>query len=346
MCADREMEEDSMCQRIIREQIEKTTLSPYSCQSSETKGREEKETECEVRTAFQRDRDRILHSKAFRRLAHKTQVFISPEGDHYRTRLTHTLEVAQISRTIARGLRLNEDLVEAIALGHDLGHTPFGHAGEQVLQELTNNRFIHSEQSLRVVTHLEKQGKGLNLTYEVRDGILNHQTGSKPATLEGKVVQLSDKIAYINHDIDDAIRGKVLKQGDLPEKCLEILGKSSSARINTLITNIIYESMNQDSIKMSQPIEEAFYTMRRFLFKNVYIDSVAKQEEDKAKHVVRQLYLYYRQNPDQLPEGFKKASRDEASIERSVCDYIAGMTDRYAVHKYCELHLPTAWQIY
>ena len=341
-----EMGDDDMCQRLIQEQIEASTLSPYSCQSSQSKGRVIEEPACEVRTIFQRDRDRILHSKAFRRLAHKTQVFISPEGDHYRTRLTHTLEVAQISRTIARGLRLNEDLVEAIALGHDLGHTPFGHAGEQVLHELTKHKFVHSEQSLRVVTCLEKDGKGLNLSYEVKDGIQNHRTGANPATLEGKVVQLSDKIAYINHDIDDAIRAKVLKQGDLPKVCLEILGNKSSERINTLITNIIYESMNNACISMSPEIEKAFYDMRKFLFKNVYIDSIAKQEESKAKNVVRQLYLHYKAQPESLPEGFKKDLTTEEAIERSVCDYIAGMTDRYAVHKYCELNLPVAWQIY
>lgn len=321
-------------------------LQIYACDASMSKGRMIKEKECEVRTVFQRDRDRILHSKAFRRLAHKTQVFIAPEGDHYRTRLTHTLEVAQIARTIARGLSLNEDLVEAIALGHDLGHTPFGHAGEHVLAKLTGGQFSHSEQSLRVIDRLERDGKGLNLTYEVRDGILNHQSKSNPNTLEGKVVQLSDKIAYVNHDIDDALRGKVLFNEDLPHDCVEILGNTSSKRINTLITNIIYESKGKNHLIMSEPIEATFYKMRQYLFEHVYIGSIAKEQEEKAKNMVQALYEYYIQNPEHLPFKYTEQMKQGDSKSLVVCDYIAGMTDRYAISHYCELFFPTAWKIY
>lgn len=335
-----------MCQRLIQEQLEHDYLYKYSSKADESKGRVREETECGIRTAFQRDRDRILHCKSFRRLAHKTQVFISPEGDHYRTRLTHTLEVAQIARTLARALRLNEDLVEAIALGHDLGHTPFGHAGEQVLQKLTGNQFSHSEQSLRVVELLENKGKGLNLTYEVREGILHHQSKSTPETLESKVVQLSDKIAYVNHDIDDAIRGKILTEQDLPKTSMEILGNTSSARINTLITNIIYESKDKDTVQMTADIEQAFWELRKFLFANVYIGSTAKQEESKAKHVVEELFVYYMTYPERLPEHYKMEADKIDDTMRRVCDYIAGMTDRYAIHQYCELFFPTAWKIY
>ncbi|MGL4800124.1 MAG: deoxyguanosinetriphosphate triphosphohydrolase [Cellulosilyticaceae bacterium] len=335
-----------MCQRLIEERIEHVYLQKYGCKSDTSKGRVRQEKECDVRTAFQRDRDRILHCKSFRRLAHKTQVFISPEGDHYRTRLTHTLEVAQIARTLARALRVNEDLVEAIALGHDLGHTPFGHAGEQVLQKLTGGKFSHSEQSLRVVEVLEGKGMGLNLTYEVREGILHHQSKSKPETLEGRIVQLSDKIAYVNHDIDDALRGKVLLDSDLPKACVEKLGNTSSRRINTLITNIIYESKDKPSVQMSEAIESAFLDLRRFLFAHVYIGSTAKQEETKAKHVVEQLFKYYMENPHKLPENYQYDDQDAEGVMRSVCDYIAGMTDRYAIHQYCELFFPMAWKIY
>ncbi len=335
-----------MCQRIIQEQLEHQNLHRYSTKSDASRGRVVQEKECEVRTAFQRDRDRILHSKAFRRLAHKTQVFIQPEGDHYRTRLTHTLEVAQIARTIARALRLNEDLVEAIALGHDLGHTPFGHAGEEVLRKVTNNQFEHNEQSIRVVEKLENKGKGLNLTYEVREGILHHQSHSRPETLEAMTVQLSDKIAYVNHDIDDAIRGRILTADDLPIQTLEILGKTSSERINTLITNIIYESKDRHTILMPEEIKQAFWELRTFLFKNVYIGSQAKQEEAKAKHMVEQLYHYYIEHPHKLPESYQLQIEAGDTVMRSVCDYIAGMTDRFAIHTYCELFFPTAWKIY
>ena len=335
-----------MCHRKIQEQMEIDHLQPYSAKAAYSKGRIRIEEECEVRTAFQRDRDRILHSKAFRRLAHKTQVFISPEGDHYRTRLTHTLEVAQISRTLARALRLNEDLVEAIALGHDLGHTPFGHAGEYVLQELTGHKFEHNIQSLRVVEHIERKGKGLNLTYEVRDGILNHQTKGHPHTLEGKIVQLSDKIAYVNHDIDDALRGKILEQNELPKAYTKLLGDTSSKRINTLIVDIIKTSEGVNDILMSAEVREAFLKMRKFLFERVYIGSIAKEQEEKAKHVVRELYTYYMDKPDKLPETYLNELEQGEDKMQVVCDYIAGMTDRYAIHTYGELFFPTAWKIY
>ena len=335
-----------MCYRIKQEEFEIKVLSQFATKSSSSKGRVIQEKECDMRTIFQRDRDRILHSKSFRRLAHKTQVFISPEGDHYRTRLTHTLEVAQIARTISRALRLNEDLTEAIALGHDLGHTPFGHTGEHALQQLTQNKFLHNEHSLRVVEILENDGKGLNLSFEVRDGIVNHPTSGKPDTLEGKVVQISDKIAYINHDIDDAIRGKVLRKEQLPKECIDILGSTSSKRISTIISDIVSVSMEKDYIAMSPDIKNAFYSMRQFLFKNVYIGSVAKTEEDKAKHIVFELYQYYIDNLTKLPSAYHNRYEIGDSKEQVVCDYIAGMTDRYAVHTYMDLFFPKSWNIY
>lgn len=330
--------------REVYEEKERQNLSPYAVRSSETKGRKLAEDKCTIRTDFQRDRDRILHCKTFRRLAHKTQVFISPEGDHYRTRLTHTLEVAQIARTIARGLSLNEDLTEAIALGHDLGHTPFGHSGEHALQKLTNNKFEHNIHSLRIVDDIEKNGKGLNLTHEVRDGILNHQTKGSPSTLEGKVVQFSDKIAYINHDIDDAIRGNVLKESDLPKEPIAVLGDSFGQRINTLTTNIITNSANKNDVVMSQDVFAAYNTLRSFLFKKVYIGSDAKRQESKAKHIVTQLYSYYIDNADELMANLPANNND--SIEQIVCDHIAGMTDRYAINLYCQLFLPLSWDVY
>ena len=330
--------------REVYEEKERQNLSPYAVRSSETKGRKLAEDKCTIRTDFQRDRDRILHCKTFRRLAHKTQVFISPEGDHYRTRLTHTLEVAQIARTIARGLSLNEDLTEAIALGHDLGHTPFGHSGEHALQKLTNNKFEHNIHSLRIVDDIEKNGKGLNLTHEVRDGILNHQTKGSPSTLEGKVVQFSDKIAYINHDIDDAIRGNVLKESDLPKGPIAVLGNSFGQRINTLTTNIITNSANKNDVVMSQDVFAAYNTLRSFLFKKVYIGSDAKRQESKARHIVTQLYSYYIDNADELMANLPANNND--SIEQIVCDHIAGMTDRYAINLYCQLFLPLSWDVY
>lgn len=321
-------------------------LSEFATKSMHSKGRQVPEEECEVRTVFQRDRDRILHSKAFRRLAHKTQVFISPEGDHYRTRLTHTLEVSQIARTIARALNLNEDLTEAIALGHDLGHTPFGHTGEYSLKRLTDNAFSHNKHSLRVVDVLEHNGQGLNLTFEVRDGIVNHPTSGKPSTLEGKVVQIADKIAYVNHDIDDAVRGKVLTEHELPKKCIAILGHTSSERISCLIKDITKESIRHKDIVMSASIREVFYDMRAFLFQHVYVGSVAKEQEGKAERVVSELYQYYMKHLEKLPTAYIERLQIGDSETQVVCDYIAGMTDRYAINAYMDLFFPKSWHIY
>ncbi|WHE06530.1 deoxyguanosinetriphosphate triphosphohydrolase [Thermoanaerobacterium thermosaccharolyticum] len=329
--------------REISEDMEYKILSPYAAHSRESKGRVNEEEKCDIRTDFQRDRDRIIHCKAFRRLSHKTQVFISPEGDHYRTRLTHTLEVAQISKTIARALRLNEDLTEAIALGHDLGHTPFGHSGEQVLNKLLKDGFRHNVQSLRVVDVLENNGSGLNLTWEVRDGILNHSTSGSPGTLEGKIVQLSDKIAYVNHDIDDAIRGKILTNDDIPRDLRQILGDTHSKRINTMVRDIIENSIGKNDISMSDDIYEATYSLRDFLFKKVYIGSKAKSEEIKAKKVVEQLFNYFYENVDDMPKEFIELTYRYGK-ERAVADYIAGMTDKYAIIKYKEIFLPSPWE--
>jgi dGTPase len=329
--------------REITENIEKENLSRYAALSMNTKGRLTYEEKCDIRTDYQRDRDRILHSKAFRRLKHKTQVFISPEGDHYRTRLTHTLEVSQIARTIARALRMNEDLTEAIALGHDLGHTPFGHSGEKVLNEIHPGGFKHNEQSLRVVDILEG-GKGLNLTYEVRDGILRHTGGIEPETLEGRIVSFSDRIAYINHDIDDALRGGILEISSIPESCIKILGDTHKKRINTMITDIITESMGRNEILMSSIVSQSTNELREFMFDNVYIDSDAKTEEKKTKNIIKSLYEYYVQNPEEIPiesTGEKK----NTDIERLACDYIAGMSDRFAINIFTELFIPSPWRI-
>lgn len=324
------------------EEIEEKTLSTFAVISKHSRGREHLENKCEIRTEFQRDRDRIIHSKSFRRLKHKTQVFISPEGDHYRTRLTHTLEVSQIARTISRALRLNEDLTEAIALGHDLGHTPFGHTGETVLNDIYPLGFKHNEQSLRVVEVLENN-KGLNLTWEVKDGILNHTGNNMPGTLEGMVVRLSDRIAYINHDIDDAIRANIISVDDIPFECLRILGNSHKARINTMILDIISASMNKPDVKMSSCIEKTTNDLRKFMFENIYIGSEAKKEESKVKYIIKELYMHFINNPDDIPEEMKVKLPKE-DIHRVVCDYIAGMTDRYALNKYKFIFLPSAWQ--
>lgn len=328
--------------RENREKIEEVTLSSYASLSKDSRGRERKEEPCPIRTIFQRDRDRIIHSKAFRRLKHKTQVFITPEGDHYRTRLTHTLEVTQIARTISRALLLNEDLTEAIALGHDLGHTPFGHAGEETLDNICSFGFIHNEQSLRVVDYLERDG-GLNLSFEVRDGILNHSGEGQPITLEAAVVHLSDRIAYINHDIDDALRGKVLKEEELPKKTLRILGNSHSVRINTMIQDVINNSIGKNHVSMTEKIDKATNELRNFLFERVYIDSIAKKEEKKAQNILEQLYKYFYNNIDYLPEEFKKKLEKE-DRERIICDYIAGMTDIYAINKFYEIFIPDSWK--
>lgn len=333
----------------IREQLELREieyLSPYATLSKDSRGRDRAEEECDIRPVFQRDRDRILHCKAFRRLKQKTQVFLLPKGDHYRTRLTHTLEVSQNARTIAKALRLNEDLVEAIALGHDLGHTPFGHAGERALDEVCPLGFHHNEQSVRVVERLEKQGEGLNLTWEVRDGILNHKSAGTPHTLEGQIVRLSDKIAYINHDIDDAIRGGVLKEEDIPKPYREILGNSTRVRLDTMIHNVIINSMDQPEIRMSPEVERATMDLRAFMFENVYKNPVAKGEEEKAINMVTNLYDYYRRHIQLLPDQFLEMLEEEGGTpERIVCDYIAGMTDTYAIKKFEEYFIPESWKI-
>ncbi len=331
----------------IREQSElreKEYLSPYAALSMNSQGRASAEQECDIRPVYQRDRDRILHSKSFRRLKHKTQVFLAPLGDHYRTRLTHTLEVSQIARTIAKALRLNEDLTEAIALGHDLGHTPFGHAGETALNEVCELGFAHYEQSVRVVEKLEKHGRGLNLTVEVKDGILNHRTAGNPSTLEGKVVRLADKIAYINHDIDDAIRGHILTEEDIPAAYRNVLGHSSRERLNTLIQDIIYCSQDKPDIQQSAEIKEAMMELRAFMFRNVYQNSQAKGEDAKAIGMLQNMYHYYLEHPQRLAEEYQGAMREsEEPAERIVCDYIAGMTDHYATQKFQELFIPDAW---
>ena len=331
----------------IREQLEareEEYLSPYATLSRNTRGREREEPQCDIRPVFQRDRDRILHCKAFRRLKQKTQVFLLPKGDHYRTRLTHTLEVSQNARTIAKALRLNEDLVEAIALGHDLGHTPFGHAGEKALNNVY--RFSHNVQSLRVVERIEKQGRGLNLTWEVRDGILNHKTAGTPHTLEGKVLRLSDKIAYINHDMDDAIRGGILTEEDIPERIRSVLGNSCKQRLNTMVHDVIINSMDRPEISMSPPVDRAMRELRGFMFENVYLNPKAKGEEDKAVHMIEQLFDFYVKHLDLLPRQYLDAMTEAGSSrERVVCDYIAGMADSYAVKKFEGFFGPGSWKI-
>lgn len=327
------------------ERMEQVNLSPYATLSVNTKGKEREEEPCDVRTVFQRDRDRILHSKAFRRLKNKTQVFLTPKGDHYRTRLSHTLEVSQTARTIAKALRLNEDLVEAIALGHDLGHTPFGHAGEDVLNRVCSEGFQHNEQSVRIVEKLEKDGKGLNLTWEVRDGILNHQSKFLPHTLEGKIVRFSDKIAYINHDIDDAIRALVMQEEDIPTEIRKTLGCNTKQRLNTLIHSIIINSKDKDDIIMAPEVLEAMVELRSFMYDHVYKNPVAKSEEVKAKAMIEQLFYFYMEHPKFLPDKFKRMMECGESQERVICDYIAGMTDQYAIEKFSEYFLPKAWQV-
>lgn len=332
--------------RLETEKTESNILSKYATLSKNSKGRLIQEPKCSIRTDFQRDRDRIIHSKAFRRLKHKTQVFIAPEGDHYRTRLTHTLEVAQISRTISRALRLNEDLAEAIALGHDLGHTPFGHTGEKVLNEIHKNGFKHNEQSLRVVDLLENSGErnGLNLTYEVRDGILNHTGSSIPVTLEGQIIRFADRIAYINHDIDDSLRANIISESMIPRDCIKVLGLKHRERINTMIRDIIINSYDKNIIGMSEEIK--FYTdkLRDFMFEKVYLNKKAKSEEEKAKKIIKLLYEYYMENFDELPKEHKEMYIDiNCSNEEIICDYIAGMTDRYVINIYKQIFIPKSW---
>lgn len=334
----------------IRQQLEQSEhhrLSGKAQFSDASQGRPEPETDVEndVRTCYQRDCDRVLHSKSFRRLMHKTQVFLQPEGDHYRTRMTHTLEVARIARTITRGLRLNEDLAEAIAFGHDLGHTPFGHAGEVALTEVTGKPFRHNEQSLRVVDFLENDGQGLNLTYEVRMGILGHSRDSRmPETLEGQIVRKSDQIAYINHDIDDAMRAGILTNDDIPKEISDILGNSHRERINSLVTDMIFHTLENGELGMTPEVEQAMELLRSFMFERVYKNPRAKGEEAKARDILKQLYEYYISHPDKIPADFRP-QLDFDGMERTVCDYIAGMTDKYAMYKYDELFIPLAWQV-
>ncbi|MPM06926.1 Deoxyguanosinetriphosphate triphosphohydrolase-like protein [bioreactor metagenome] len=331
----------------IRERTEAAelqNLSPFACLSLHSKGRLRPLEPCPVRTCFQRDVDRIVHSKSFRRLMHKTQVFLQPEGDHYRTRMTHTLEVARIARTIARGLRLNEDLTEAAALGHDLGHTPFGHAGERLLDEIVPGGFRHFEQSLRVVDKLENGGEGLNLAYEVRRGILCHTRGENAETLEGQIVRLADQIAYINHDIDDAIRGGIISPLDIPLWVSQYLGFDHGTRINTLVVDAIDASDGKDRIEQSPAAGEAMNALREFMYEFVYRNPVAKGEEGKAQDMLRLLFDYFKKNPDRLPEGYQEILATEGE-ERAVCDYIAGMTDNYAVETFQKVFVPDAWGI-
>ncbi len=329
-----------MVPRLRTEEIERQMLSPRAALACESQGRAKAEIPCDFRTDFQRDRDRVLHCKAFRRLRHKTQVFLSPEGDHYRTRLTHTLEVSQIARTIARALRLNEDLTEAVALAHDLGHTPFGHAGERALDRCMEGGFRHYEQSLRVVELLEKNGRGLNLTWEVRDGILNHTTGEQAATLEGRIVRLADKVAYINHDIDDAIRADVFAETDIPASVTEVLGATRNERFNTMIGSIIDNS--QDDITMSAEVWEAFDRLHSFMFERLYYNPIAKNEEKKVDAFISRLLAHFIASPDTLPPEFRAVCEKEGA-PRAACDYIAGMTDTFAVQMYNDLFIPQGW---
>ncbi len=335
------------------EEIEKQTLHPCACLSSQSRGRKRKEKEEEIRTCFQRDRDRIIHSKAFRRLKHKTQVFLAPKGDHYRTRLTHTLEVSQIARTIAKALRLNEDLTEAIALGHDLGHTPFGHAGEDVLREIYPGGFDHFKQSLRVVDMLERNGRGLNLTFEVRNGIVKHSKGkgnifsakTRSETLEGQIVRVSDVIAYVNHDLDDSIRAGVLKRSGIPARFLKI-GDSQSKRIDLMVKDVVYSTIRSDmtEITMSSRMKKITHDLRDFLYSNVYESDLSKHEFHKARKVLLDLYEYYLKHTDEVFMHYPKETL--SSKNRMVCDFIAGMTDRFALMTYEQLFLPQPWLVF
>lgn len=329
--------------RESTEQWEAEYLSPFAALSRDSRGRDVYEPPCDIRPVYQRDRDRILHCKSFRRLKHKTQVFLTPRGDHYRTRLTHTLEVSQNARTIAKALRLNEDLAEAIALGHDLGHPPFGHAGERALDGLCSRGFAHYRQSVRVVEKLEKGGKGLNLTVEVRDGILNHRTSGNPSTLEGKIVRLSDKIAYINHDIDDAIRGGILSEEDIPLEYRKILGFSTRERLNTIVHDIIAHSMGKPDILMSEEVERAMKDLRSFMFSSVYTNPHAKGEEKKAQNMLEELFSCYMAHPEYMSEEYQEMLLSGEERETVVCDYISGMTDQYAIYKFEEYFVPKAW---
>lgn len=330
--------------RQISEDIENRFLSPFAVRSRDSKGRSVFEEECQLRTAYQRDRDRIIHSKSFRRLKHKTQVFLSPQSDHYRTRLTHTLEVSQIARTVSRALRLNEDLTEAIALGHDLGHTPFGHAGERALNELSDDGFTHYEQSVRVCNFLERGGEGLNLTEEVLDGILHHTKDDWASTLEGRVVRFSDRIAYINHDLDDAIRAGMISDGDIPEDIKKALGYTKSERIDSLVKSLVQNSYNKDEILMDKQTGDYYDRLHNFLFESVYCNPVAKAEETKIFGIIESIYNYLVANPDKL-SGEYAVIRNTQGVKRAVTDYIAGMTDQFAISFYSEVFIPKSWKL-
>ena len=322
---------------------ERSTLSPYAFLTANTRGREHPYVPCKIRTEFQRDRDKIIHSQSFRRLMNKTQVFLAPAGDHYRTRLTHTLEVTQIARIIARALRLNEDLTEAIALGHDLGHTPFGHAGETALQICYDPGFTHYKQSLRVVEKLENNGEGLNLTYEVRDGIVNHTGSHMASTLEGIIVKFADRIAYINHDIDDACRAGVLNENDLPRDIVEVLGQGHSERINNMVRSIVESSYERPYITMDGDVGKATHDLRDFLFENVYLNPIAKSEDAKSQELISKLFEYYVKNPEKMPQSYQRNIENEG-VRRCVCDFISGMTDRYAIEIYTDIFVPRVWR--
>jgi dGTPase len=335
------MENRALSIREETQRIEREILSPYAALSENTRGRVRESAECPIRTPYQRDRDKVIHCKAFRRLKHKTQVFLSPEGDHYRTRLTHTLEVAQIARTIARALRLNEDLTEAVALGHDLGHTPFGHAGERALNRLMPNGFRHYEQSVRVVERLENDGRGLNLTFEVRDGIRCHTTGQEARTMEGRIIRWADKIAYMNHDIDDAIRAGVIRESDIPRDITAVLGDTKNKRITTMVTSLIRNSP-AGVVNMDADVLEAYDALHEFMYEAVYLNDYAKREEKKVPHLIESLFGYYVRHPDRLPESMREIAEADGK-EQAACDYIAGMTDRFAVDLYSNLFIPKAW---
>lgn len=322
--------------------IEEMFFSPYACKSNQTRGRDREEEPCAMRTEFQRDRDRIIYCKAFRRLKNKTQVFFSPEGDHYVTRLTHTLDVAQIARSLARALSLNEDLTEAIALGHDLGHTPFGHSGERILDKLSPNGFEHNVQSVRVAEVLEKDGKGLNLTYEVRDGILHHKKNGTPATLEGKCVSVADRIAYINHDLDDAVRAGILTSTDVPVEIRKVLGNTSRERINTAVSSVYRNSVGKNFVAMEEEVERASEQLRSFMFDRVYSSRSARGEEVKAERMLSAMYFHFVKDPSHLPETYGKLLK-EYPVEQVVCDYISSMTDRYAIYTFNALFVPKGW---
>ena len=334
-----------MAQRIadIFLEREEQTLSPYAFLTKNTRGRDHPYVPCENRTEFQRDRDRILHSKSFRRLMHKTQVFLFPADEHYRTRMTHTLEVTQVARIIARALQLNEDLTEAAALGHDLGHTPFGHAGEVAMQQCYSPDFTHYKQSVRVVEKLEKDGEGLNLTWEVRDGILNHTGSCMASTLEGVIVKFADRIAYINHDIDDACRAGILSLDDIPKELLDTLGRGHSERINRMVTSVITASAGKPEIAFTPEIGEATMQLRKFLFDHVYTNPLAKSEDKKAQELLVRLFEYYVKHPEEMPDLYSRNTTTEP-VERCVCDFVGGMTDRYAIDRYTELFIPQVWR--